>query len=82
MSLFPCSSNGWRRCLVVGAGALPSKIESLLATELRCVLSRRRPHRKCVNGRAGRIEWEAREYGVATCSAFFSGDRSTGSPRA
>jgi precorrin-2 dehydrogenase/sirohydrochlorin ferrochelatase len=83
MSLFPMFLKlDGRRCLVVGAGSVAeAKIESLLATEaaVRVVAPRSTPKVR-EWARAGRIEWEAREYGPGDLLGVFLVIAATGSP--
>src|SRR5258708_21399675 len=83
MSLFPMFLKlDGRRCLVVGAGAVAeAKIESLLATEaaVRVVAPKATPKVR-EWARAGRIEWEAREYGLGDLLGVFLVIAATGSP--
>ena len=83
MSLFPMFLKlDGRRCLVVGAGSVAeAKIESLLATEaaVRVVAPKATPKVR-EWARAGRIEWEAREYGLGDLLGVFLVIAATGSP--
>jgi len=83
MSLFPMFLKlEGRRCLVVGAGTVAeAKIESLLATEaaVRVVAPHATPKVR-EWARQGRIEWQAREYGVGDLLGVFLVIAATKSP--
>ena len=83
MSLFPMFLKlDSRRCLVVGAGTVAeAKIESLLVTgaAVRVVAPKATPKVR-EWARAGRIEWEAREYGVGDLLGIFLVIAATNSP--
>src|SRR5229473_3850364 len=83
MSLFPMFLKlDGRRCLVVGAGTVAeAKIESLLATgaAVRVVAPTATPKVR-EWARTGRIEWEAREYGLGDLLGVFLVIAATGSP--
>jgi len=71
-----------RRCLVAGAGSVgEAKIESLLAAgAVVHVVAPQATSRVREWARAGRIEWEAREYAPADLAGVFLVIAATGSP--
>ncbi len=82
MSLFPMFIKlDGRRCLVVGAGTVAeAKIESLLATAASVhVVAPKATPRVREWAREGRIEWEAREYGLGDLLGVFLVIAATGS---
>src|ERR1700694_113567 len=82
MNLFPMFLKlDGRRCLVVGAGTVAeAKIESLLATAASVhVVAPKATPRVREWAREGRIEWQAREYGLGDLLGVFLVIASTGS---